>query len=65
MAEDEEGFLYPQVDTSKCVDCHLCEKVCPVINKYDPIIDYPYLNPEAERLSVEINNIIDLFIMMF
>ena len=31
MAEDEEGFLYPQVDTSKCVDCHLCEKVCPVI----------------------------------
>ena len=33
MAEDEEGFLYPQVDTSKCVDCHLCEKVCPVINQ--------------------------------
>ena len=34
-------------------------KKYPVINKYDPIIDYPYLNPEAERLSVEINNIID------
>lgn len=33
MAEDEEGFLYPQVDTSKCVDCHLCEMVCPVINQ--------------------------------
>ena len=33
MAEDNEGFLYPQVDTSKCVDCHLCEKVCPVINQ--------------------------------
>ena len=33
MAEDEEGFLYPQVDTSKCVDCHLCEKVCPVISQ--------------------------------
>lgn len=33
MAEDNEGFLYPQVDTSKCVDCHLCEKVCPVISQ--------------------------------
>lgn len=34
-------------------------KKYPVINKYDPIIDYPYTNPEAERLSVEVNNIID------
>lgn len=33
MAEDEEGFLYPKVDISKCIDCYLCEKVCPVINK--------------------------------
>ena len=34
-------------------------KKYPVINKYNPIIDYPYPNPEKERLSVEINNIID------
>ena len=27
MAE-KDGFLYPQVDSSKCVDCKLCEKVC-------------------------------------
>lgn len=33
MTEDEEGFLYPKVDVSKCIDCHLCEKVCPVINQ--------------------------------
>ena len=32
MKEDEEGFRYPEVDTEKCIDCHLCEKVCPVIN---------------------------------
>lgn len=29
---DDEGFSYPEIDTNKCVDCHLCEKVCPIIN---------------------------------
>lgn len=29
---DNEGFWYPEVDKSKCVDCKLCEKVCPVIH---------------------------------
>lgn len=33
MEEDSEGFNYPCVDKSKCVDCTLCEKVCPIINK--------------------------------
>ncbi len=28
MAEDEQGFLYPQVDEARCVDCGLCEKAC-------------------------------------
>lgn len=31
--QDEEGFFYPQVDMDECIDCHLCEKVCPVINQ--------------------------------
>lgn len=26
---DIEGFWYPEVDTTKCTDCGLCEKVCP------------------------------------
>ncbi len=29
---DNEGFWYPEVDKDKCTDCHLCEKVCPVIH---------------------------------
>lgn len=29
---DIEGFWYPEVDKSKCTDCRLCEKVCPIIN---------------------------------
>lgn len=36
MHEDEEGFLYPKADTSLCIDCGLCEKVCPVINQGEP-----------------------------
>ena len=32
MRTDEEGFFYPQVDSSVCNDCGLCEKVCPVLN---------------------------------
>lgn len=35
MQADKEGFSYPVVDTSACIDCGLCGKVCPVINKGD------------------------------
>lgn len=28
MQADEQGFLYPEIDKSKCVDCHKCEQVC-------------------------------------
>lgn len=31
MIPDDEGFLRPQVDNNKCVDCGLCEKKCPLI----------------------------------
>lgn len=30
---DNEGFWYPEVDMEKCVDCGLCEKVCPLLHK--------------------------------
>lgn len=33
MREDNEGFLYPHVDKSQCIDCRKCEKVCPILNK--------------------------------
>ncbi len=32
MQEDSEGFLYPKVDESLCIDCGLCEKLCPMLN---------------------------------
>ena len=32
MREDEEGFVYPQIDRERCINCHRCEKACPVLN---------------------------------
>ena len=35
MKADEEGFLYPIINTKLCIDCGLCDKVCPIINNYE------------------------------
>lgn len=55
MKCDSEGFLYPEVDDSTCIDCGLCEKVCPVINQYGtqkPLrVCAAKNNNETERLS--------------
>lgn len=56
MFEDEEGFLYPKVDFNKCVDCHLCEKVCPCLNignECKPIVCYAArnLNEDIRKVS--------------
>lgn len=33
MIADNEGFLYPHVNTSDCVQCSLCEKVCNILHR--------------------------------
>lgn len=33
MIEDEEGFVYPQIDEAKCIRCGACERVCAVIHQ--------------------------------
>lgn len=33
MIQDEKGFLYPKVNKEKCIDCGLCDRVCPILNK--------------------------------
>lgn len=32
MEADAEGFLYPQIDESRCIRCGRCEKACPVLD---------------------------------
>lgn len=33
IISDSEGFYYPKVDEDNCINCGLCERKCPVINK--------------------------------
>lgn len=42
MERDNEGFYYPKIDVSLCVNCGICGKVCPA-QKTEPIrqIDFP------------------------
>ncbi|MGN1134029.1 MAG: 4Fe-4S dicluster domain-containing protein [Oscillospiraceae bacterium] len=35
MTEDDEGFEYPEIDETKCVQCHKCVSVCPIKQKDD------------------------------
>ena len=52
--EDSEGFRYPNVDVSACVDCGRCEKVCPFKNigsTYEPEIVYAKQNNNEQDLK--------------
>ena len=49
MQPDAMGFLYPVVDTDKCVDCGLCEKVCAFNDHYDTSLNLPQPDAYAAR----------------
>ena len=42
MKTDNEGFRYPFVDTIACINCGLCERVCPIINNKE-ILNAPQI----------------------
>lgn len=40
MQPDQEGFFYPNIDINACIDCGLCESVCPILSskkEHNPI----------------------------
>lgn len=36
LEEDNEGFLYPSVNKSLCVECGQCDNVCPMLHGHEP-----------------------------
>lgn len=51
LTEDTEGFLYPRVDKTKCIDCGLCETVCPFLSESaerEPKAVYAVKNPNDD-----------------
>jgi ferredoxin len=36
MRRDREGFDYPVANPDRCIGCGKCEKVCPVLNPFQP-----------------------------
>lgn len=44
MEADVEGFVYPKINYSQCIECNLCEKVCHAINDIEVSTNYD--NPE-------------------
>lgn len=56
MVADEEGFDYPSVDSGKCTDCGLCQKVCPARhstkNTSEPLVFACwYKNDDVRKVS--------------
>ena len=35
MVFDNEGFTYPTINSSKCVHCDECSRVCPLLNQHE------------------------------
>lgn len=51
---DEDGFVYPQIDQTKCIDCGLCQKVCAYQHIYEtntPLSVYAASSLDVEQSS--------------
>lgn len=52
MIEDNEGFLYPELNHNLCIDCGICSSVCP-IEQYNNHINKPLKVYAAYNLNTE------------
>lgn len=54
LKTDIEGFWYPVVDKDKCIECRLCEKVCPELN-ISELKKNDYLKPAKIIAAIHTN----------
>lgn len=55
MEEDQEGFLYPSVNLKLCIDCHLCETICPINSNSEKRI-----GSDSKKVYALVNNDIEV-----
>ena len=54
MVQDEYGFMYPQIDETKCIRCGLCKTVCSFQNKKEtnvPVDAYAAISKDQNILQ--------------
>ena len=54
MKPDDQGFIYPVVNSNLCVSCGACKKVCAYQNEnslHEPVRAYAAVNRKREQLA--------------
>ena len=54
MKPDNQGFIYPVIDSDLCVSCGACKKVCAYQNEnssHEPVRAYAAVNKKQEQLA--------------
>ncbi len=41
MRVDNEGFVYPFINSNECINCNICERVCPILNNSEELKKTP------------------------
>lgn len=55
MQSDDEGFLYPYINSELCINCEICAYVCPFRNNIN--INGYFLNPIVYAVKHKANNV--------
>lgn len=56
LEKNPEGFLYPNIDSTKCINCHLCEKVCPILHPFENKLPYKTLAIKNKNQQIRKNS---------
>ena len=54
MTKNAEGFLYPQIDETNCIDCGICKRICPaekIVELKTPQKTYAAIHKDKEILK--------------
>lgn len=53
VGKDSDGFNHPEIDSTKCIKCDMCEKVCPILSGqllHEPISAYAARTKDKDLL---------------